>query len=83
MLIGIKVTRDRWIMANGNLIYAYMPDGTMGLTDYPFLTYNDLVAVQTDLQRIKGIKDPDIEVLINTKKLWMDNNGISGYNPAF
>ncbi|MDY0234960.1 MAG: hypothetical protein RBR71_02965 [Gudongella sp.] len=83
MLIGIKVTRDRWIMANGNLIYAYMPDGTMGLTDYPFLTYNDLVAVQTDLQRIKGIKDPDIEVLINTKKLWMDRNNITGYNPAF
>ena len=83
MLSGIKVTKDRWIMANGNLIYAYMPDGTMGLPDYPYLTYNDLLAVQSDLQRIKGVKDPDIEALIITKKLWMDNNGISGYNPEF
>ncbi len=76
MLSGIKATRDKWIMADGNLIYAYMPNGTMGLTDYPYLTYNDLVNVQTDLQRIKGMKDPDLEILIKTKKLWMDVNKV-------
>ena len=83
MLTGIKATRDKWIMADGNLIYAYLPDGNMGLDDYPYLTYNDLLDVQHDLQRIKGMKDPDIETLIKTKKLWIDTNNINGYNPAF
>lgn len=76
MLNGIKATRDMWIMADGNLIYAYMPDGSMGLPDYPYLTYNDLMDVQNDLLRIKGMNDPDIEVLINTKKSWMDREGV-------
>ena len=70
-------------MSDGNLIYAYMPDASMGLDDYPYLTYNDLLDVQHDLQRIKGSKDPDIEHLIKTKKLWMVKNNINGYNPAY
>lgn len=83
MLSGIKATRDKWIMSDGNLIYAYMPDGSMGLVDYDYLTYNDLLDVQNDLQRIKGMKDPDIEILINTKKLWLKKNEITGYNQAY
>lgn len=79
MLKGIKITRDKWIMRNGNLEYAYMPNGSMGLVDYPYLTYNDLVIVQKDLERIKGQRDPDLDVLINTKKIWMDSNNITGY----
>lgn len=76
MLTGVKASRNKWIKKGGGLEYAYMPDGSMGFVDYPYLTYNDLIDVQADLLRIKGIKDPDIEILILTKKAWMDKNGI-------
>lgn len=79
MLQGIKNTRDRWIMEDGNLEYAYMPDGTMGLVDYPYLAYNDLYNVQGILQRLLGKKDEDLDVLMTSKKMWMDAKGITEY----
>jgi len=51
----------------------------MGFKDYDYLTYNDLLNVQDDLMRIKGQRDPDLDVLIQSKKFWMDANGITGY----
>ncbi|HZH93390.1 MAG TPA: hypothetical protein VFD79_04750 [Tissierellaceae bacterium] len=79
MINGIKITRDMWIMEDGNLEYAYMPDGTMGLVDYDYLTYNDLLNVQEALARIKGQSDQDLQILMESKKLWMDRNNVSGY----
>lgn len=79
LLQGIKNTRDLWIMENGNLEYAYLPDGTMGLFDYPYLTYNDLLNVQSDILKIKGSSDADLQILIDTKKIWMDANNVKGY----
>lgn len=79
MINGIKITRDKWIMPDGNLEYAYMPDGTMGLVDYDYLTYNDLLNVQEDLLRIKGERDQDLQILMESKRLWMDRNNVSGY----
>jgi hypothetical protein len=79
MLQGIKNTADLWLMADGNLEYAYLQNGTMGFKDYDYLTYNDLLNVQDDLVRIKGMSDPDLETLLQNKKLWMDVNGIVGY----
>jgi hypothetical protein len=51
----------------------------MGLIDYPFLTYNDLYVVQLKLMKIKGERDPELELLMAAKKAWMDANHISGY----
>ncbi|OAJ72528.1 hypothetical protein AYJ08_18135 [Brevibacillus sp. SKDU10] len=79
MLWGIKLTRDAWVMPNSNLHYAYMPDGTMGLKDYPFLTYNDLHVVQSVLMLIQGWEDPDLAYLMQMKKQWMDANNVTGY----
>ncbi|PKM50378.1 MAG: hypothetical protein CVV02_11405 [Firmicutes bacterium HGW-Firmicutes-7] len=79
MLQGIKNTKELWVMSNNNLEYAYMPNGTMGLVDYPYLTYNDLFNVQLDLQRIKGERDVDLDYLMAHKKKWMDENGITNY----
>ena len=79
MLNGVKITRDMWIMDNGNLEYAYLPDGTMGLVDYEYLTYNDLLNVQEVLLRLDGNTDPDLDVLISSKKHWMDSNSVVGY----
>ncbi len=79
MLNGVKITSDRWIKPDGNLEYAYMPDGTMGLIDYDYLTYNDLLNVQDGLLRIKGERDRDLDILIESKRLWMDRNNVSDY----
>lgn len=79
MLNAIKITRDKWIMPNGNLEYAYMSNGSMGLVDYPYLTYNDLLNVQEALVRVKGESDSDLDILIDTKKQWLDRNNIIGY----
>jgi hypothetical protein len=51
----------------------------MGYTDYPYLTYNDLYNVQNDLERILGMRNPVLDTLMQSKKLWMDKQGIIGY----
>lgn len=79
MLQGIKNTTSMWIRLDGNLEYALLQNGDMGFKDYDYLTYNDLLNVQDDLLRLKGQRDPDLDLLIQSKKLWMDNNGITGY----
>jgi len=79
LLQGVKNTRNKWIMENYNLEYAYLADGSMGLTDYPYLTYNDLINVQNDIKSIRGEVDKDIQFLINAKRIWMDQNNIKGY----
>ena len=52
MLQGVKNTRDGWIKNDNNLEYAYFPDGSYGLVEYPFLTYNDLFDFQNSYSRI-------------------------------
>ena len=79
MLQGVKNTTYAWINHDGNLKYAYLQNGEMGLRDYDYLTYNDLLNVQDDLIRVKGQRDPDLDLLIQGKKFWMDANGITGY----
>ncbi|NLV16605.1 MAG: hypothetical protein GXY50_05300 [Syntrophomonadaceae bacterium] len=79
MLMGIKNTRDNWIMEDNNLEYAYLGQGEMGLTDYDYLTYNDLFNVQADLVRIRGSRDADLDILMAAKKSWMDAKGITDY----
>lgn len=79
MLQGVKNTRDGWIKDDNNLEYGYFPDGSYGLVEYPFLTYNDLFDFQKSYSRIYGLRDKDIDILMNAKKLWMDANGVTEY----
>lgn len=79
MLQGVKNTRKLWVMEDGNLHYAYLPDGKMGMKDYPYLTYNDLYLLQKNLEMLNGKRDDDIEYLMKEKKKWMDRKKITGY----
>ncbi len=79
LLYGIKNTATRWIKPNADLFYAYMPNGEMGRVDYPYLTYNDLWLTQHYLLKLTGSTDPDLLLLMGSKKSWMDANGITGY----
>ncbi len=79
MLRGINDTLDRWIMPSGNLEYAYMADGGMGLSDYPYLTYNDLLKAQQLYEQMGRPRDPGLQRLLESKKDWMDKNGVTGY----
>ncbi|MGD8188681.1 hypothetical protein ACQCN2_01655 [Brevibacillus ginsengisoli] len=79
MLLGIKNIGDLWCKPNGDLHYAYLPSGQMGLPDYPYLTYNDLWQTQLYLIQLNGSVDSDLRELMENKRRWMDSKGITGY----
>lgn len=79
MINGIKITWDRCIMEDGNLEDAYLPDGTMELVVYEYLTYNDLLNFHEALVSIKGQGDICLQILMESKKLLMDSNNVSRY----
>lgn len=80
MLQAISDTLPDWIRSSDfNLHYAVYPDGTFGGIDYPYLTYNDLYNLQTELISRRGSRDAGLDILMQAKKLWMDTNGITGY----
>ncbi|MGI6751997.1 MAG: hypothetical protein ACOX4U_05180 [Anaerovoracaceae bacterium] len=79
LLQGIKNSRNLWMIPHGDLHYAYMGNGKMGKADYPYLTYNDLYNVQQKIIHIKGVEDPDIKILMDHKRKWMDKNGVTQY----
>ena len=75
MILGIEDTTAQWLRKDGNLHYAYYPDGTFGGTDYPFLTYNDLLAMDQYLGGNNALR-----VLMGSKREWMDKNRITEYD---
>lgn len=79
MLEGVKSVGGDWIKSDGNLQYAVLPDGSFTGQDYPYLTYNDLYAVQEWLQDHYGERDPVLDDLMDAKRGWMEKNDISGY----
>ena len=78
LLMGIKITRDKWIRSDGDLNYAFLSNGHFGMKDYPYLTYNDLYLLQGYL-RSYNREDPDITKLMDSKRAWMDKNKITQY----
>lgn len=80
MIRGIEYTQNQWIMPDRNLEYAYMPDGQMGYVDYEYLTYNDFYKVQKDLVAITGTRNIIFDILMDSKREWMNANNISNYN---
>ena len=79
LLQSVKDTADHWIMEDGNLHYCVSPDGIYGKQDYPYLTYNDLFDLQALLKLRNGEEDADLARLMQAKRRWMDQNGITGY----
>ena len=79
---GIELTASLWPMEDGNLYYAYLPDGTMMAGDYPYLTYNDLLDLQSLYTQRHGHASSAIDSLIQTKHSWMEANGVTAYNKA-
>lgn len=81
MLVAIEDTQDQWVLANNNLNYAvYYLAGTNPMVDYPYLTYNDLLNTKALYKSIYGKENSTIEYLIKSKKQWMDENNVVGYN---
>lgn len=79
LLQGVKNTTASWIKENLDLHYAYLPNGQMGMADYPFLTYNDLWQTQQMLIVLYGQMDSDLATLMASKKAFMDMANITGY----
>jgi hypothetical protein len=64
---AVHDTGTHWIKDNHDLWYAYMPDGSYGLQDYPRLTRNDLIISFHLLETVFGEKDPLFQMLIQSK----------------
>lgn len=79
---GIELTAGLWPMEDNNLYYAYLPDGTMMTGDYPYLTYNDLLDLQSLYVQRHGSESEAIASLIRTKLSWINANGVTGYNQS-
>ena len=80
MLIGIEDTRNQWVLSDGNLNYAlYYTKNTNKMEDYPYLTYNDLFQTKALLNKLFKKTNDTIEFLMASKKMWMDNNNVTGY----
>lgn len=80
MLLAIEDTQPQWIKADGNLHYAHCADGSFGMNDYPYLTYNDLYDMQQTLTLRTGARNAALDRLMETKLAWMQANGITGYH---
>ncbi|HZG82670.1 MAG TPA: hypothetical protein VEZ13_18075 [Brevibacillus sp.] len=63
----------------GDLHYAYMVNGSYGLTDYPLLTLKDLRYSQRLLESIYGARDPQFDLLIQVKEAYLRKNSMPLY----
>lgn len=79
LLGGIFTVGEDWILPDGDLNYAYLPDGSMGMQDYMYLTYNDLFYLRNELDQRYGEHDPVLDRIMSAKLGWMQANGVSGY----
>ncbi|GAW32943.1 polysaccharide deacetylase family protein [Carboxydocella sp. JDF658] len=71
MLQGIRDIGTAWIKPDGDLHYAYLPDGSLGMQDYPLVTLKDLLYTQELLLKIKGSRDPLLDQLISSKQAYL------------
>ncbi len=80
MLRAVEDTAPNWIAPDGNLHYAVYQDGSYGGTEYPRLTYNDLFELQQLLESRGLGRSAQIQMLLDSKRRWMDANGVTGYS---
>jgi len=79
MLNGILAVGEDWILPDQDLAYAYLSDGSMGMQDYPYLTYNDLFDLRAALDARYGSYEPMLDRLMSAKMSWMEQKGVTGY----
>ncbi|WP_400162784.1 hypothetical protein ACAF76_004895 [Brevibacillus sp. TJ4] len=77
MLTGVVNLGEKWVRENGDLHYAYFPDGSFDRPDYPYLTYNDLLETQELYQELYGAEEATIARLLESKRNWMIRNNVS------
>ncbi|MDF1615868.1 hypothetical protein [Petrocella sp. FN5] len=73
---AVQDTGTDWIKDNHDLWYAYMPDGSYGLLDYPRLTRNDLMISLVLLETVFGEKDPIFQMLVQSKENYLIKNNL-------
>src|SRR5690606_30292639 len=81
MRIAVQDSMYSWKKEeSGDLWYAYMPDGSYGLLDYPLLTLKDLRYSQELIEEIYGEKDPAFHYLIEVKEEYLRGQGLPLYD---
>ena len=80
LVSGLEALGTKWIMPDGNLYYSYGNDGRMISGDYPYLTYNDLLELQSLYKARHGAGSKTLGLLLESKLQWMNANGVTGYN---
>lgn len=79
LLLAIEDTARHWIRSDHNLHYGIYADGSYGGIDYPYLTYNDLFALQCELEARGHGRSAVLDQLMASKKVWMDATGVTDY----
>jgi hypothetical protein len=72
-------TAPYWENEAGDLHYAYLPDGTYGMKDYPLLTLKDLRNSQALFQEVYGERDPAFDMLIQVKTAYLRKHNLPLY----
>lgn len=65
-----------WVKENKDLWYAYMPDGSYDLLDYPRLTRNDLRLSVQLIEEVWGEQDELFQQLIHYKNQYLQDSNI-------
>lgn len=75
LALALENTAPEWITSSGDLWYARSASGEYFGTDYPYLTYNDLLALRDELDA-RSVEHPGIDLLLESKLEWMEKNGV-------
>ncbi len=79
LLKAVQDTAHSWIRDSGDLWYAYMPDGTFQIDDYPLLTLRDLRYSQRLHLEVYGTEHPDLGLLLRSKVEYLSERGLPLY----
>lgn len=77
---AVKDTAPDWKKPDGDLWYAYLPDGSYGLQDYPLLTLKDLRYSQRLIKEVSGEVDEAFQYLIEVKEIFLQKKGLPLYD---
>lgn len=76
VISGIEKIGKKWMRDNNDLWYEVTPELTFTGTDYPTVTFEDLLHTQELLTKIDKKKSATINILIKSKYKYIKNNNI-------
>ena len=79
LILAIEEIGTDWLLPDGNLQYGFCLDGSTVGVDYPYLTYNDLYAIQAYYNSVHRAPSVILTLLMESKRAWMDQHGIVEY----